>query len=458
MRLIRFSPTVLLIIYIVIRYFNPPTWWSELILYNVIILAAIWATLSSPQPDDEWGRRGFVLALLAWLIGSITSAIDSYFATEMTILSEVSYSLFYPFALFGFIRSLRSQEKSHALEIIDTLVIALSATTLISTFALRSATENISGTDFEVFLAILYPIGDLVLLLTVISVILLQHLNLRNLFIMMGVLIYTISDFYYLWLTQSESYQYASLSDAGWLLGFIVIANSYWFAPDEESHPRSFNPIAVTLALIASSLILAISVMRPDYFPRFVLVPAFATIALAFLRMAVAMSDARKMSDERILARTDELTGLANRRRFISEFERFQKDTGSLLILDLDGFKPVNDRLGHQVGDQLLRQVAKRFERVIPRGALLARLGGDEFGALVPGDEGFETAVALRATLSFPFRIDGNEIALSVSIGEARIDPSEGGEPNLLRRADEAMYQAKRSKLGVFRWGDAIRS
>ena len=456
--MIRFSPTVLLIIYIVIRYFNPPTWWSELILYNVIILAAIWATLSSPQPDDEWGRRGFVLALLAWLIGSITSAIDSYFATEMTILSEVSYSLFYPFALFGFIRSLRSQEKSHALEIIDTLVIALSATTLISTFALPSATENISGTDFEVFLAILYPIGDLVLLLTVISVVLLQHLNLRNLFIMMGVLIYTISDFYYLWLTQSESYQYASLSDAGWLLGFIVIANSYWFAPDEESHPRSFNPIAVTLALIASSLILAISVMRPDYFPRFVLVPAFATIALAFLRMAVAMSDARKMSDERILARTDELTGLANRRRFISEFERFQKVTGSLLILDLDGFKPVNDRLGHQVGDQLLRQVAKRFERVIPRGALLARLGGDEFGALVPGDEGFETAVALRATLSFPFRIDGNEIALSVSIGEARIDPSEGGEPNLLRRADEAMYQAKRSKLGVFRWGDAIRS
>ena len=456
--MIRFSPTVLLIIYIVIRYFNPPTWWSELILYNLIILAAIWATLSSPQPDDEWGRRGFVLALLAWLIGSIASAIDSYFATEMTILSEVSYSLFYPIALFGFIRSLRSQEKSHALEIIDTLVIALSATTLISTFALRSATENISGTDFEVFLAILYPIGDLVLLLTVISVVLLQHLNLRNLFIMMGVLIYTISDFYYLWLTQSESYQYASLSDAGWLLGFIVIANSYWFAPDEESHPRSFNPIAVTLALIASSLILAISVMRPDYFPRFVLVPAFATIALAFLRMAVAMSDARKMSDERILARTDELTGLANRRRFISEFERFQKDTGSLLILDLDGFKPVNDRLGHQVGDQLLRQVAKRFERVIPRGALLARLGGDEFGALVPGDEGFETAVALRATLSFPFRIDGNEIALSVSIGEARIDPSEGGEPNLLRRADEAMYQAKRSKLGVFRWGDAIRS
>ncbi len=73
--------------------------------------------------------------------------------------------------------------------------------------------------------------------------------------------------------------------------------------------------------------------------------------------MAVAMADARKMSE--ILARTDELTGLANRRRFIAEFEEFQRSPGSLLILDLDGFKPVNDQLGHDVGDQLLAQVAR---------------------------------------------------------------------------------------------------
>ena len=458
MRFIRIFPTLLLLIYVSYRYLNPPIWWSELILFNLIVLAAIIVIFKSPLPDDRWGRHGVALAFGFWMIGSIISAIDSFFPTEMTLYSEIAYSLFYPFALFGLIRALRSQEKSHALELIDTLVIALSGTTLISTFALRTAMENISGSDFEVFLAILYPIGDLILLLTVISVLLLQHLTPRNLLVLIGILIYTVSDFYYLYLSQNDSYEYAGLSDTGWLIGFIAISFAFWLAPDEESHPRSFNPVAVTLALIASSLVLAVSVLRPDYFPRFVLVPAFATIALAFLRMAVAMSDARKMSDERILARTDELTGLANRRRFIAEFERYQSEIGSLLILDLDGFKPVNDRLGHEVGDQLLRQVAKRFERVMPRGALLARLGGDEFGALIPGDEGFETAIALRATLSFPFRIDGNEISLSVSIGEAEINPDEGGEPNLLRRADEAMYQAKRSQVGVFRWGDAIRS
>lgn len=458
MRFIRILPTLLLLIYVSYRYFNPPTWWNELILFNFVVLAAIIVIFKFPLPDDRWGRRGVALAFGFWMIGSIVSAIDSFFSTEMSLYSEIAYSLFYPFALFGLIRALRSQEKSHALELIDTLVIALSGTTLISTFALRTATENISGSDFEVFLAILYPIGDLILLLTVISVLLLQHLTPRNLLVLIGILIYAVSDFYYLYLSQNDAYEYAGLSDTGWLIGFIAISFAFWLAPDEESHPRSFNPIAVTLALIASSLVLAVSVLRPDYFPRFVLIPAFATIALAFLRMAVAMSDARKMSDERILARTDELTGLANRHRFIAEFERYQSEIGSLLILDLDGFKPVNDRLGHEVGDQLLRQVAKRFERVMPRGALLARLGGDEFGALITGDEGFETAIALRATLSFPFRIDGNEIALSVSIGEAEINPDEVGEPNLLRRADEAMYQAKRSQVGVFRWGDAIRN
>ncbi len=390
------------------------------------------------------------LALFAWGIGSVSSSIDSFFKTELSILSEVTYSLFYPLAIFGAIRSLRNQDKSRRLELIDTLVIALSGTTLLSTLFLNPAASEISGTQYEVFLTIVYPVGDLVLLLTVIGIVILQRLTSRNSLFLIGVTIFTVSDFYYLWLSQNDDYVFGSLSDAGWLLGFVLIAHSYWFPADEEEHPRTFNPTIVTLALVLSSVILAISVLRPEYFPRFVLIPAFATIALAFLRMAVAMADARKMSEEQILARTDELTGLANRRRFISEFEKFQKAPGSLLILDLDGFKPVNDQLGHEVGDQLLAQVAQRLDRVMPRGALLARLGGDEFGALVPGHDGVEVAVALRATLEFPFSVAGHEIKLGVSIGEA-FSASESDGQSLLRRADEAMYRAKREKIGIAR-------
>jgi len=90
--LLRFSPAVLLTIYIGIRYFNPPTWWSELVLFNIIVIAAIFTSLTSPQPDDLWGRRGVGLALTAWLVGSITQAIDSCFTTDKIRLSEISYS------------------------------------------------------------------------------------------------------------------------------------------------------------------------------------------------------------------------------------------------------------------------------------------------------------------------------------------------------------------------------
>ena len=456
----RWVATTLLLSYLILRFFSEPTWWSELLLYNSVLIAAIIGILLTPLPDDQLGQKVFALSLLAWGVGSVTSSIDSFFQTELSMFSEISYSLFYPLAIFGAIRSLRNQEKSRRLELIDTLVIALSGTTLLSTFLLKPATTEIAGSQYEVFLTIIYPVGDLVLLLTVIGIVLLQRPSPRNLLFLLGVTIFTVSDFYYLWLSQNDLYLFGSLSDAGWLLGFVLIAHSYWFPADEEEHPRSFNPTIVTLALVLSSIVLAISVLRPDYFPRFVLIPAFATIALAFLRMAVAMADARRMSEEQILARTDELTGLANRRRFIAEFEEFQKSPGSLLILDLDGFKPVNDQLGHDVGDQLLAQVARRLERVMPRGALLARLGGDEFGALVPGYEGMEVAVALRASLEFPFQIAGHEIKLGVSIGEAFSESPSGSQSasqsdsqSLLRRADEAMYRAKREKVGVVRAG-----
>jgi diguanylate cyclase (GGDEF)-like protein len=183
--------------------------------------------------------------------------------------------------------------------------------------------------------------------------------------------------------------------------------------------------------------------LRPGIFPSYIVFPTIATLFLAFIRMTVSLRQASALTDEKTLARTDELTGLPNRRRLIAALGEFSEVEGALMLLDLNGFKQVNDRSGHGAGDQVLIQVAARFARVLPEGALLARLGGDEFGILLAGSRSAtqEIVQALQACVSYPFLIDGEKISVGVSIGH--VDNSEGGD--LLAKADAAMYRVKRS-------------
>ena len=449
-----------LIAYVILRNNSYPDWILELFLFNFVALLSIFSLKLSRIPDDRLARIGVATALGFWTVGSFISSLDTSFSipfeSNLDLISEICYVLFYPAALFGITRAIRNKVMSRSLELLDTLIIALGCTTILSAFLIRPAMTEIEGTSFQVFLAILYPVGDIILFVSVFTLSVVQQSSLRSIFLVAGVGMYAVSDFYFLFVSQAGTYQFGSLTDIGWLISFILIAESFWHSSNEEQTPRSFNPAVATLALLGSSAILAISVLEPTYFPRFLIAPAFATIALSFLRMGVAINDARNMSNEQILARTDELTGLANRRRFMTEFDNFLEESGSVLILDLDGFKSVNDTQGHGVGDQLLKQVARRFERVIPYGSLLARLGGDEFGALITGEEGRDVALALRATLSYPFVIDGTEIALDVSIGEAKNAPGQHPADQLLRRADVAMYEAKRSKAGVVTWREEL--
>lgn len=461
-RMVRLGPFLILAAHLLWRSLaKEPTWFSELILFNLVALLAMFAILLAPDFNDPLAKAGGYLAIGLWFVGSITSTWNSYFTFQFwSGISDFGYALFYPCAIFGLSRALHFQNKSAPLELLDTIIVALGSTTILATFLLKPATLRFSGSAVEIFLSILYPIGDLVLLSVVLVFAVKQKISARALLLISGVSIFTATDLYFLWQSSQSLYIFGSLSDDGWLLGIALIAQSFWHKQDQSqplSTVRKFSPLAATFALLASATILTISALRPGYFPGFTLIPAFATIALAFIRMTVAINDAKAMSSERILARTDELTGLANRRKFISELEIFRMGEGSLLLLDLDHFKEVNDRFGHGVGDQLLKQVAMRFTRAIPASSLLARLGGDEFGALIAGNEGLECALALRATLSYPFDIAGESILLDVSIGHAQNQNPGGADSELLlRRADLAMYEAKRAGQGVLTWSASL--
>jgi diguanylate cyclase (GGDEF)-like protein len=153
-------------------------------------------------------------------------------------------------------------------------------------------------------------------------------------------------------------------------------------------------------------------------------------------------------------ALTDPLTGLGNRTQLLERLEhrlaRADRDgtDATVLFLDLDRFKLVNDSLGHLVGDQLLIAVADRLRGCLRDGDLCARLGGDEFAVLLDGRSDAETvAERIVCALEGRFEVDGHEVFVGVSVGIAS-----GRQPaeTLLRNADVAMYQAKRAGAGRY--------
>jgi diguanylate cyclase (GGDEF)-like protein len=261
--------------------------------------------------------------------------------------------------------------------------------------------------------------------------------------IITGIFVFALTDFYYLWSQIQGNYRFGQLSDQGWLVGLVLIALSFWYPLNESKSEGKIHPALIAVSIFISPALLSAIAIRPDYFPSYVVIPTITTLLLAFIRMTLVIRQANNLGEEKVLARTDELTGLPNRRRLIAELSAFNEAEGALLLLDLDGFKPVNDSYGHEMGDRILRQVAQRFSRSLPSGAILARLGGDEFGVIAAGsdDATLELVSALKATLSYPFIIDGKSISIGVSIGHVRND----GKGDLLHRADLAMYEVKRT-------------
>ncbi len=171
-----------------------------------------------------------------------------------------------------------------------------------------------------------------------------------------------------------------------------------------------------------------------------------ALVAYLFDRMRATTDDFKRQSAQ------DSLTGLANRAALHERLDAI--DMGSpraVYVIDVDGFKFVNDSLGHHAGDRLLALVATRLERHARHGDLLARPGGDEFVLVADGIRDDRTAVAVGERLADscaqPFNLDGEEVEVSVTVGVCRVAEAATGE-EALRDADLALYAAKLERRG----------
>jgi diguanylate cyclase (GGDEF)-like protein len=151
----------------------------------------------------------------------------------------------------------------------------------------------------------------------------------------------------------------------------------------------------------------------------------------------------------------DDLTGLANRKalhRRLEEALTEPEARAALLLLDVDAFKDVNDTLGHDAGDLVLRQVARRLEHVALEADLLARVGGDEFAVLLTGEQADEASAVgrrLRGLLEAPLEVEGLGLRLGTNIGIALAPRHAADATGLARRADVAMHLAKTHRTSI---------
>ncbi len=237
------------------------------------------------------------------------------------------------------------------------------------------------------------------------------------------------------------------------VLAAVPVAAATWLREPDPGPAPEFSPVVLVAILGYAATALTLLVVG-----QFVSLPPVAaalatvTVLTGMARAGLTVVDRLRASERHAV--TDDLTGLGNRRHLLARLEdaiRDSEEEVALLLIDLDGFKELNDTLGHHAGDEVLRQIGPRLQAALREGDSLSRLGGDEFAVVLqPGDEASASATGLRlrAALERSFGVGGIRVHIDASIGIALYPEHSKDALGLLQRADVAMYEAKRTRTG----------
>ncbi len=383
--------------------------------------------------------------------------------------ADVFYLATYPLLAVGLLLLMRDRRGRDLAGLIDAMIVATGLGLVFWVFVLHpvAVAAGESGTVLEQVISTAYPAAD-VLLLVLLARLFTGSAGRSTSGRLLGVaaLLLLVADVAYAVMVQYATYDAGDPVDAFWLMSYVLwgVAALHPSMASPGTRHATARPRVGTgrLALLTVSSLLAPGLLfLPGITDRpgdWIAAAAGAVVLflLVALRMAGFVTQVQRQAGQlERLAMQDELTGLGNRRHLVSRLQSawHADPRPSVALLDLNGFKNVNDQLGHQAGDQLLVEVAHRLATAAGDATAVFRMGGDEFAVLLPGpgDEPVLAATGrILQALQQPIRVGEHEVLIGASLGLAR--GCDAAEPfEALRRADVALYAAKESGE-PYRW------
>jgi diguanylate cyclase (GGDEF)-like protein len=430
--------------------------WVENIGYACCALLCL-ARAFTGRPG-RWGWAALGTGLLFFTTGSVlfTAVVQYFNPIPSPSIADFAFLADYPLAFLGISLLVRETVPNISKTIwVDALIAALGVAALEATLVIGPISEGIHGDFATVATNIAYPIGDVVLVSMVVGVFAVRGWRPGQLWWTLGagLLLFAGADSIYLLRVTSGTYVVGTPLDSLWAVAALVMAFSAWVGmkPRVRSARTIQAPNFVPVLFLLSSLGIVVYATTHQVL-RVGVILATATLVIAIARSAYTFRELRALADVNREARTDDLTGLPNRRLFFERLTRCfepgaRQSPLAVLMIDLDRFKEINDSLGHHVGDDVLRQLGPRLTAAVGSTGVVARLGGDEFGLvlspLIAASEAIEVADRVRTALREPFQLEGMSLRVDASIGIA-LSPDHGATPEtLLQKADVAMFSAK---------------
>ena len=435
--------------------------WASSAVYVIVAAVVALRVVRVREQRGPWILLGAGIALYA--AGNLLWSfwLQHQEAPPIPSVCDVLWLSLYPASYAGLVWLARRDRRLPAGVWLDGIIAGLAIAALGAALVFEPVLDSAVGSTTAITTNLAYPVGDLLLAALVVGILALRGWRVDRGWALLGLgfLSLCVGDCIYLLQIVGGSSDSSLLANLFYMPGVALLALAAW-APMSPYPAERLDGLSVVL-LPATFVFTALGLLVYDHFDSIgslSLLLATATVVATVIRTGMAFRDVRDFAATRRMAFTDDLTSLPNRRLFalrLDEAIEAAKDSGSpfaVLVVDLDHFKELNDTLGHQTGDTLLRDVGLRLTATLRPGDTVARLGGDEFGIILAapaGDDAARAAVArLREALDAPFTVLGLRLRVAASVGIAvHLEHGHTAE-ELLQRADVAMYDAKARRSG----------